>query len=391
MRGEILVEWIYKTISSKAPGVFELELRECVEQLELLSKAVSLSTPIVRLNIFIGSESCNEFFEKKDTIEKFLAAFEPFHFINEIIPQKAFDRQIAFKAMCFQPVGREFTVQTENNGSCKFIEIALEDYSLFLTSTSSFVGKTNIDSSLCLQSTHKTLKNRKLELGDVVRQWNFIGGILDEQNQDDNLVQTYQEFNDVRSLYYKKGNFKHGFPSATGIGMDIPGIILQTISVSENPGIKIIPINNPLQKPAHKYSDKELVGISDERTKTTPKFERAKAVLSDNGLWLFVSGTAAIEGEASLENSNVEAQAVFTIDLISKLASKENLLAHGIDLQNKNLVPETFRAYIKHESDYNMVRNVCNSFFGNIPGLVLVADICRKDLLLEIECEYSVH
>ena len=391
MRGRILVEWIYKTISSKAPGGFELELRECFEQLELLTKEVSLSTPMVRLNIFIGSESSNEFFKKKTTIENFLAAFEPFHFIYEIIPQKPFGREIAFKAMCFQSEGKEFTIQIENNSSCKFVEIALEDYSLLLTSTSSFVGKTNIDSSLCFQSTHKALLSRKLEFGDVVRQWNFIGRILDEQNQDDNLVQTYQEFNDVRSLYYKKGNFKHGYPSATGIGMDIPGIILQTISVSENPKIKVIPINNPLQKPAHKYSDKELIGISNERTKTTPKFERAKAVLSDNGLWLFVSGTAAIEGETNLENSDIEAQAVFTFDLISKLVSKENLLAHGIDIQKINLMPQTFRAYIKCERDYKIVRNACSGFFGNIPGLLLVADICRQDLLLEIECEYSMH
>ncbi len=372
------------------PGGFELELRECFEQLELFSKEVASSTPIVRLNIFVGSNSSNEFFKKKTTIEKFLTAFEAFHFIYEIIPQKPFGREIAFKAMCFQSEGKEFTVQLENNSSCKFVEIALEDYVLFLTSTSSFVGKINIDSSLCFQSIHKALVSRKLEFGDVVRQWNFIGGILDEQNQDNNLVQTYQEFNDVRSLYYKKGYFKHGYPSATGIGMDIPGIILQTISVSESPKIKIIPINNPLQKPAHKYSDKELVGISDERTKTTPKFERAKAVLSNNGFWLFVSGTAAIEGETNLDNNDVEAQAKFTFDLIKELVSNKNLLVHGIDLQNKNLVPQTFRAYIKHESDYKIVRNACNDFFGNIPGLIFKADICRQDLLLEIECEYAI-
>ena len=383
------MEWIYKTITSKASGSFELELRECFEQLELFSKEVASSTPIAMLNIFIGSRGSNEFFEKKATIEKFLIAFEPFHFIYEIIPQKVFNREITFKAMCFNPDGKEFTIQAGNNSSCKTLEISLDNNCWVLTSTNSYVGKINIDSSLCFQSTHKALVSRKLDFGDIVRQWNFIGDILYEQNQDDHLVQTYQEFNDVRSFFYKKGRFKNGYPSATGIGMDIPGIILQTISVSENPKIKIIPVNNPLQKPAHKYSDKELVGISGDRTKTTPKFERAKAVLSDNGLWLFVSGTAAIEGEANLGNNDIEAQAVFTFDLISKLVSKENLLAHGIDIQNKNLMPQTFRAYTKRESDYKIVRNACSGFFGNIPGLLLVADICRQDLLLEIECEYS--
>ncbi len=43
------------------------------------------------------------------------------------------------------------------------------------------------------------------------------------------------------------------------------------------------------------------------------------------------------------------------------------------------------RVYIKHSEDYAPVRAVCEQRLGAVPAAYVVADVCRPDLLVEIE------
>ena len=67
--------------------------------------------------------------------------------------------------------------------------------------------------------------------------------------------------------------------------------------------------------------------IKDEIEKaTTPKFERAKAVYKNETLAIYISGTAAISGELSINDKDIEQQTYITIENIEELISKENLI-----------------------------------------------------------------
>ena len=163
-----------------------------------------------------------------------------------------------------------------------------------------------------------------METSDIVRQWNYINNITEF----DGDIQNYQAFNDSRTLYYDKASWAaNGYPAATGIGMDCGGVIVEVIASKINTGEKnIYPIDNSLQMAAHNYSQNVLLGEKDGRlhNKSTPKFERAKTIISNNKGVCFVSGTAAIRGELSLGNSNIEEQTSMTIENIDYLISDKN-------------------------------------------------------------------
>jgi hypothetical protein len=42
---------------------------------------------------------------------------------------------------------------------------------------------------------------------------------------------------------------------------------------------------------------------------------------------------------------------------------------------------------VKNEADIPVVQAICRNYFGEVPMLVVKADICRADLLVEIEAE----
>ena len=44
-----------------------------------------------------------------------------------------------------------------------------------------------------------------------------------------------------------------------------------------------------------------------------------------------------------------------------------------------------FRAYVKNYKDIEIVKKLCKEAFPNTDGIYVVADICRDELLTEIE------
>ena len=212
---------------------------------------------------------------------------------------------------------------------------------------------------------------------DIVRQWNYIGNITHHREG----RQNYQEFNDARTAYYKKGNWTNGYPAATGIGASCEGIIVGCIAYKS--AGHIFPINNPLQIAAHEYSKKVLVDDNANAIKSTPKFERAKLVEIGNRACCFVSGTAAIRGEQSMDANSARKQTIQTIENIEYLVSKENLERYGCQRYDLHYV--NLRVYIKNAEDYEEVRAVVEEKYPDIPTVYTIADVCRQELLVEIE------
>ena len=216
---------------------------------------------------------------------------------------------------------------------------------------------------------------------DIVRQWNFIGSIVSYRNG----KQNYQEFNDARTCYYATGEWKNGYPAATGIGAEGDCIIVGGIAFkkmgTESKGV--YPIDNPLQVAAHIYSKRVLIDEDVNAIKSTPKFERAKLIETACGACCFVSGTAAIRGEESVDASSVKMQTIKTIENIEYLVSKENLVRFGCKPYDLEYVK--LHVYIKNAEDYDAVREVVEASFAQIPVVYSIADVCRSELLVEIE------
>lgn len=233
----------------------------------------------------------------------------------------------------------------------------------------------------------RILKQESMTFADVIRQWNYVEGIVGYNIQADNRIQNYQALNDVRSKYYATAQFVHGYPAATGIGMNSGGIILEFYANKPFVREEIIPIKNPQQKDAYEYSQQVLVGnaLPIQNKKTSPKFERAKYISAANDKIIFVSGTASIKGEVTLGIGDVATQTRTTIENIHSLVSHENLQANQILNNYSALVFSSIRVYVKIPSDMETVREICDSSFPDVQINYLVADICRDALLVEIE------
>jgi enamine deaminase RidA (YjgF/YER057c/UK114 family) len=231
------------------------------------------------------------------------------------------------------------------------------------------------------------LDREKMSFSDVVRQWNYIEDILGIKALTDKKYQNYQVLNDVRAQYYAREKFKNGYPASTGIGMNAGGIILEFISIKPENGVNIVPLKNPGQIDAYNYSQGVLIGSSLIRQdmKSSPKFERAKYISINEKKTIYVSGTASIRDEKTIGENDVKKQTWVTIENIDNLISDINLKNAGISNNFDKMSFSFIRVYVKNKSEIKVVKEICDSYYKNVPINYLVADICRDNLLVEIE------
>lgn len=229
-------------------------------------------------------------------------------------------------------------------------------------------------SEIIMGTIANILLQEGLSMSNIVRQWNYLENITGEELFS---KQRYQEFNDVRSNIYGNSFICNGYPSATGIGTQFGGIQIEIDALS-NSNDYSHRIDNPNQRAAYEYSSKVLVG---DKGKTTPKFERARSVSLQSDGWIYISGTAAIRGEETIE-ANAGKQAELTLDNIRILLSNSTLKEYGI-IGNVEL--KSLRVYIKHSIDISLVKQCIESSYPSLEVIYVNADICRENLLVEME------
>ena len=104
-------------------------------------------------------------------------------------------------------------------------------------------------------------------------------------------------YTSVRTAFYAGSDWSNGYPAATGIGMNMGGVLIDVdAAMFHTPDVFATPIDNKLQVAAHAYSEQVLEEAR--QKKTTPKFERAKSMTFRERRLVYISGTAAIRGEA---------------------------------------------------------------------------------------------
>lgn len=212
----------------------------------------------------------------------------------------------------------------------------------------------------------QVMKKEGFPVNSIIRQWNYIEQITGYDGTD----QHYQSFNNIRSDFYSRADWSNGYPAATGIGANLGGIVIDIdAAVFTDSDCYATPIDNKLQVAAHAYSE-QVLELAREK-KTTPKFERAKSMTFEGRELIYISGTAAIRGEESLHGVGLEPQLHITMENIAELIGRASL--------------RMLRVYLKDRSFYEEAKTLLNAYELNIPISYMWADVCRDELLIEIE------
>jgi enamine deaminase RidA (YjgF/YER057c/UK114 family) len=219
----------------------------------------------------------------------------------------------------------------------------------------------------------------------VVRTWLYLGGITELEAK----AQRYQELNRARSDFYHDIRFHSAspipssscglYPASTGIGMAGRGLVLSCMALeTRRDDVFLLPLENPRQVPAYAYDAKH--------SSQSPKFSRAVALALGDYVTTWVSGTASIVDSESCYPGDPEKQTEQTIDNIERLIAADNFTAHGLAGAGARLHDlAKIRVYLKRPEDLAKCRAVCERRFGAVPAIYAVADICRPELLVEIE------
>ncbi len=238
----------------------------------------------------------------------------------------------------------------------------------------------------------RLLSERNVAFEQIIRTWLYLGDIVGPEGE----TQRYMELNRARSDYYEDTRFLSKFvlpgvtetvyPASTGIGTDIRDVIMGCIAVTtKRDDLVIQPLENPLQTSAFDY----MASYGPK----SPKFSRAMALTAGDCATFFISGTASITQSESQHIEDVEAQTNQTLDNIAALIGERNTCQHGLRgrgalLRDLALV----RVYVKRQQDYEKTRMVCEERLGQVPVIYTVADVCRPELLVEIEgIAFSTH
>lgn len=157
-------------------------------------------------------------------------------------------------------------------------------------------------------------------------------------------------------------------PAGTAIGTRSGNTLLVYFVASRTPGRQI---ENPRQVSAFDYPR--------QYGPRKPLFSRATVWADERGTQLLVSGTASIVGHASHHVDDLDAQLAETWRNLESLRQTAGA-THPIAL----------RVYVRNEADYPTIRDFLDARLdGDVATLYLLADICRAELLVEIEGVYS--
>lgn len=241
-------------------------------------------------------------------------------------------------------------------------------------------------SAEAFEALGKVLSAVHASFSDVVRVWLYQGCIT----EDENGVERYRELNRARTDFFENIDFSsnplatsdHGhaiYPASTGIGTLEHGLITTCLAVqTDRKDVSILSLENPQQTSAFDYPK--------EYSRKSPKFSRAMAIRIGNHLTTWISGTASIVNAETVHPGDAEKQTEQTLDNIEKLISPENFARQGWSDAGATLADlAKIRVYVKHAEDFEQCRAVCERRLGRIPAIYALADVCRPDLLVEIE------
>ena len=208
-----------------------------------------------------------------------------------------------------------------------------------------------------------------------LRAWNYLVDITGGEGE----AERYRRFNAGRySAVGLSSGIEQNLPAASALGSESGGFVLCCLA-GKKPGAQI---ENPRQLSASLYPKR--YGLR------SPMFARAALVPNGRGAQLLVSGTASIVGHESLHVGDPEAQLEETARNFEALVASAMQADIGRPRASRVRL-ESLKVYLRDPADYErLLPRVRQLFAVAAEPLVLRADICRRELLVEIEGTYAL-
>jgi enamine deaminase RidA (YjgF/YER057c/UK114 family) len=206
----------------------------------------------------------------------------------------------------------------------------------------------------------------------LARFWNYVPAINESGPAG---LENYRIFCRGRSLAFERhygSGFKARLPSASAVGSKSAALTVAFAASMRPPRH----VENPLQVPAYDYPG--------EYGPRAPSFARATLVPGAKDTTVFISGTAAIRGHATVAPHDSRAQLDCALENLRKISDACGLAP---DLDRGGGSARHFKIYVRHAADQPMIAAVLEKTFLASGDRVsyLQADICRAPLLVEIE------
>lgn len=203
---------------------------------------------------------------------------------------------------------------------------------------------------------------------NLLRVWNYFPGI----NTIESGIERYRSFSVGRHEAFAGYDRKvEDSPSACALGCHGGPLVIYFLA-SRSPGVQI---ENPRQTSAYKYPK--------QYGPRSPTFSRATLAFQGDSRTLFISGTASILGHATVHPGSLGLQLRETLNNIRAVIDQAGREGFEFGGYEKGMA---LKVYVRHAEDIHAVRDMIREEWGALRELmVLQADICRSDLLLEIE------
>jgi hypothetical protein len=381
----------YSVILSKKQSDFFSQWDDCMDQLQNLAKESLFK--VFKINIFIDSDDESDFSKKKQSVRDDLSrTFVSEYPTTSILPISP-GQQLKISLEIGRVNSANVSISYKRYDDCSYIILEKGGYKELWVNgleVSSKIHNTKNSSEKAFEMMLQILQMENMTFDNIIRQWNYIGSILKTTKHYYTLTQNYQEFNKTRFKYYQKFRTKKGYPAATGVGMNYNSVMIDFYAIGSGNNLNIITIQNPRQRNPYSY-DKSVLAVTSsllERKKYPPLFERAILITDNNESRIYISGTASITGQETFAIGNLTDQTMITIENVEKLISIENLAYHYPKyIRNKPLKYSRIRIYVKNDHDISKVKSLCTEYFGIVPAIYIQSDICRTNLLVEIEAD----
>lgn len=206
------------------------------------------------------------------------------------------------------------------------------------------------------------------------RVWNYLADI----NLEIDGLERYRQFNIGRHEAFIANH-----RAATG---NVPaacalGVAQGPLSIAFLAGrTAALAVENPRQISAYNYPS--------EYGPRSPTFSRAVLVSLVGRECLFISGTASILGHLTVHLGDVVGQCHEALSNVEAVVAEANRLSRS---RAFTLAALSYRVYVRHAEDFPAVLEAVTHRLGPEAEILFVqADICRRDLLVEIEAMASI-
>jgi len=266
--------------------------------------------------------------------------------------------------------GRHGDIVYRHNDDILFGTIQLNE-AQFDTADVALAGKTPLQAAA--ETAYRTIFELidALRFPHILRFWNYIAHI----NIASHGGERYRQFNIGRQSGFLHGGRQTAggvVPAASAVGCDAGPLTVQFIA---GRGAMPVAVENPRQVSAYHYPT--------QYGQRSPTFSRASVTRVGDADLLFLSGTASIVGHQSMHAGDPVAQVQETLANIRAVLGEAGRVAPRTRFTLDDLC---YRVYVRRPEDLAAIRRTLREALGASARLLFLrADICRHDLLVEIE------